>query len=134
MFKKINISNGIVAIVLLIVLLIFAYMLANNYLKTSFNSSSAVEMIINDKVYDIPIIEKTHIEYRTSDTSYVCLSRATLSDIYYYYLYLNGYDVKEYVRNSRIVISNDHVSFEIELIANDLKYSRYGIAVLEQEN
>lgn len=116
---------------ILTLIIIFAFIIkcfSINWIDTTFKSVSEVEMIIAEKEYTFPLQKSTSIQYKTSDSSYVLISKGNLNDIKYFYENVKRYEVEE--RGEQFFVNKDEVKYAVKKLADDLDYVKYSVAAI----
>ena len=114
---------------ILIVLLIFIISyttISDSWLDTTFKCVSKIETVIGENKDVFPLKEKTSIKYKTSDSSYVLISKGNIDEIKYFYESIKKYDVVE--KDDQMFITKDDRIYIIKKLADDLKYVKYSIS------
>lgn len=110
----------------IIVVSISCFLIKKNWISTSFKSVSEVDIIIDDIEYVFPLKENTSIKYKTSDSSYVLISRGNMNEIIYFYERIDMNVVEE--KEGTLSISKDGKQYVIKRLADDLDYVMYSLS------
>lgn len=124
-----NISMRWVCLLVIIIVVCSScfLVLEKNWFNTNFKSVSEIDIIIDDIEYVFPLKEKTSIKYKTSDSSYVLISKGNMNGIQYFYENVTKNVVEE--KEGNLFISKDGKIYEIKKLADDLEYVMYSLSV-----
>lgn len=100
--------------------------LEKNWINTRFRSVSEVDIIIDDVEYVFPLKEKTSIKYKTSDSSYVLISRGNMNEIKYFYESITRSVVEE--KEGNLFISKEGKKYVIKRLSDNLEYVIYSLS------
>ncbi len=112
-----------------LVVAIGSQFISKAWFDTTFRSEKTVTMTIGEKNFDLPLMERTAVMYKTSDSSYVLISKGRLTDIGNFYRGLK-YGV-ESVGGGLVMVTDQGVSISVERLADDLEYTQYALRGLE---
>lgn len=112
-----------------LVIAIGSQFISKAWLDTTFRSEKTVTMTMGEKNFDLPLMERTAVMYKTSDSSYVLISKGRLTDIGNFYKGLK-YGV-ESVGGGLVIATDQGVSISVERLADDLEYTQYALRGLE---
>ena len=112
-----------------LVVAIGSQFISKAWFDTTFRSEKTVTMTIGEKNFDLPLMERTAVMYKTSDSSYVLISKGRLTDIGNFYRGLK-YGV-ESVGGGLVIATDQGVSISVERLADDLEYTQYALRGLE---
>ena len=102
-----------------------AALISENRFDTTFKSVPEITVTVNNASFSFPLIEHTAVKYKTSDSSYVLVSRGDLNDISNFYT-LKKYET-EYLSDGRLTVSTADGKYTIERLADDMKYIKYSV-------
>ncbi len=100
-----------------------AALISKEWFDTTFKSVSEISVTIDDAGFTLPLIEHTAVKYKTSDTSYVLVSRGDLKDIKNFYT-VNKYETEE-VSDGRLTVKIDGLTYNIVRFSDDTDYVIY---------
>lgn len=125
--KNIRLKRVCLLFIIIVVGISCFLVLEKNWINTSFRSVSEVDITIDDIEYVFPLKEKTSIKYKTSDSSYVFISRGNMNEIKYFYESITKSVVEE--KEGNLFISKDGKKYAIKRLADDLEYVMYSLSI-----
>ncbi len=116
------------ALALALAISIGAQFVSKAWLKTTFGAADSVTMTVDDKDFEFPLVWRTAVMYKTSDSSYVLLSRGDFSDVENFYAISKKYETTSPDgRGDIIAVTADGKTYLIEKLADDLDYVKYSV-------
>ena len=115
------------ALALALAISIGAQFVSKAWLDTTFMAAESVTITIGDRNYELPLIAHTSVRYKTSDSSYVLVSRGRLTDVENFYRELYGAESSD---GKLTFVTDFGVSFTVERLTDDLNYVEYGVGTI----
>lgn len=121
---------NILSIALTAVLIVFigAFFISDNWFDTTFKSVSEINITVDEKDYVFPLIEHTAVMYKTSDSSYVLISKCRFDELRHFYKKTNKLQVDE--SSDGLFIDKDGLKYAVKRLADDLDYVEYSVEVI----
>ena len=126
--KKIHIGKFCFILIIIFIFIIECFFVSTNWIDTTFKCVSNVKMVVDEKEYTFPLQRYTSIKYKTSDSSYVLITKGNLNDIKYFYENIKKYEVED--GGEYFIINKDGVEYEVKKLADDLEYVKYSVAAI----
>lgn len=114
-------------LIMLLIFIICYITVSESWVDTTFKCVSEIEIVLDDDEDVFPLKEKSSVKYKTSDSSYVLISKGNMNEIKYFYESIKKYDVVE--KDSQLFITQNDRIYIIKKLADDLKYVKYSISV-----
>lgn len=100
-----------------------AALVSKEWFDTEFRSVPEISATTEEGSFILPLIEHTAVKYKTSDSSYVLVSRGDLKDIANFYT-VNKYET-ERVSDGKLKVTANGAVFNIERFSDDTDYIIY---------
>lgn len=113
----------ILTIVLLIV--VVCSLVSKNQINTTVKSVSEIKMTIDEKEYIFPLTDHTGIMYKTSDSSYVLISRGRFDELKHFYENTMKLETEE--AGDQLFVNKDGIRYAVKKLTDDLKYFEYSV-------
>ncbi len=121
--KGLYIYCAILTAVLIIVAA--AALVSDEWFKTSFKSVPEITMTVNEKDYVFPLIEHTAVKYKTSDSSYVLVTKGRFDELNHFYEKTEKLEVDE--SSECLFIDKDGIKYAVKRLSDDLDYVTYSV-------